>query len=38
VVWGILQDVEAWPEWYLGAKDIKPIDSKSGKLKRDGAF
>jgi hypothetical protein len=38
VVWDILQDVESWPEWYVGATDIKLIDAKSGKLERDGAF
>jgi ribosome-associated toxin RatA of RatAB toxin-antitoxin module len=38
VVWAILQDVEAWPQWYSGAKDIKLIGSKSGKLEAAGAF
>jgi hypothetical protein len=28
-VWDILQDVEAWPEWYEGAKDIKLITDES---------
>lgn len=38
VVWDIVQDVESWPEWYVGATDIKLINAKSGKLGRDGAF
>ena len=38
VVWDILQDVETWPKWYVGAADIALINSKSGKLERDGAF
>lgn len=37
-VWEILIEAETWPEWYIGAKNVKIIDDSTGTLKDNSAF
>jgi uncharacterized protein YndB with AHSA1/START domain len=32
VVWQLLLDAERWPQWYVGAKNVKYIDSSTKRL------
>lgn len=37
-VWQILIQAERWPDWYIGAKDVKILDETSTILKDDSVF
>lgn len=38
VVWSILIQAETWPEWYVGAKDVKVRNSTDGILNESSVF
>ena len=38
VVWDLLTQAEAWPDWYEGAADVKVQDSDNGVLKDNSLF
>lgn len=37
-VWDILVQIEAWPQWYVGAENLKLANSKTGRLAADSNF
>jgi len=38
VVWDILIEAEKWPDWYIGAKDVKVTNDSTGKLESQSVF
>lgn len=38
VVWDILVQAEAWPEWYVGARQVQVLEPGGMRLEADGVF
>jgi uncharacterized protein YndB with AHSA1/START domain len=38
VVWDILIQAEKWPDWYIGAKNVRLTNNSSGKLENQSVF